>query len=83
MILDGFFDVLIRLWELLTFWRYPPPALPRMRLRPGQAEDNALMVRLLRFTHKRKCSSLCDVAGAGPVLHLGGLPSTDELVAAL
>ena len=44
MIIDYFSDLFIRFWELLTCWRYPPPALPRMRLQPERSDDNALMV---------------------------------------
>ncbi|KAI0749357.1 alpha amylase [Daedaleopsis nitida] len=49
MISDYFTDTFIRLWELLTFWRYPHPALPNMRLNPRDTEDNALMVQFFTW----------------------------------
>ncbi|KAH9945446.1 alpha amylase [Epithele typhae] len=43
-------DFLVRLWELLTFWRYPPPAIPTMRLKPaGDDGDNALMMQFFTW----------------------------------
>ncbi|TFK94098.1 glycoside hydrolase family 13 protein [Polyporus arcularius HHB13444] len=44
-----FSDTLFRLWESLTFWRYPQPALPRMRLKPGRGDQNALMVQFFTW----------------------------------
>ena len=74
-------DVFIRLWESLTFWRYPQPALSRMRLRPGHTDQNALMV----CTCVLACNILIvgDVALVGSILHLGGDAPADELVEAL
>ena len=73
-------DVLIRLWESLTFWRYPQPALSRMRLRPGHADQNALMVCTCVLVWN--VLIVGDVALSGSILHLGGDAPTDELVEA-
>ncbi len=48
MIWDVLSDSLLQVWEILTFWKYPVPALPHMRLSPNGGDDNALVVSVQR-----------------------------------
>ena len=71
-----------RLWEILqTSWRYPPQALPRMRLRPvqGGGDENALMVcRCLLTNIPRRSREMVMTYLLFPsdaVLYMGGQPS--------
>ncbi|KAL1949454.1 hypothetical protein VTO73DRAFT_8335 [Trametes versicolor] len=49
MIWDVLSDRLLQVWETLTFWKYPVPALPHMRLSPNGGDDNALVFQFFTW----------------------------------